>query len=194
MYQVEFTESYCPAQADEVVQEVTVGDALREAAHDRPDTLALIEINAVGKRDSVLSYQELLNRCEVLARALTTRFSKGERVVVWAHNVAEWLVMEYACALAGVVLVTANPSFRAKELRYVLEQSGAVGLFLVKDYRNSFARKDGLAVTKTTPANAQAYSITNHSATLCAHTTTRSPFENRVVSARARTSQRLSNS
>ena len=39
MYQVELTESYCPAQADEVVQEVTVGDALREAAHDRPDTL-----------------------------------------------------------------------------------------------------------------------------------------------------------
>ena len=131
MYQVELTESYCPAQADEVVQEVTVGDALRKAAHDRPDTLALIEINAVGKRDSVLSYQELLNRCVVQARALTSRFSKGERVVVWAHNVAEWLVMEYACALAGVVLVTANPSFRAKELRYVLEQSGAVGLFLV---------------------------------------------------------------
>ena len=137
MYQVELTESYCPAQADEVVQEVTVGDALRKAAHDRPDTLALIEINAVGKRDSVLSYQELLNRCVVLARALTSRFSKGERVVVWAHNVAEWLVMEYACALAGVVLVTANPSFRAKELRYVLEQSGAVGLFLVKDYRGN---------------------------------------------------------
>ena len=137
MYQVELTESYCPAQADEVVQEVTVGDALRKAAHDRPDTLALIEINAVGKRNSVLSYQELLNRCVVLARALTSRFSKGERVVVWAHNVAEWLVMEYACALAGVVLVTANPSFRAKELRYVLEQSGAVGLFLVKDYRGN---------------------------------------------------------
>ena len=97
----------------------------------------MIEINAVGKRDSVLSYQELLNRCVVLARALTSRFSKGERVVVWAHNVAEWLVMEYACALAGVVLVTANPSFRAKELRYVLEQSGAVGLFLVKDYRGN---------------------------------------------------------
>ena len=137
MYQVELTESYCPAQADEVVLEVTVGDALREAAHDRPDTLALIEIDASGKRRSVLSYQELLNRCEVLARALTSRFSKGERVVVWAHNVAEWLVMEYACALAGVVLVTANPSFRAKELRYVLEQSGAVGLFLVKDYRGN---------------------------------------------------------
>ena len=98
MYQVELTESYSPAQADEVVQEVTVGDALRKAAHDRPDTLALIEINAVGKRNSVLSYQELLNRCVVLARALTSRFSKGERVVVWAHNVAEWLVMEYACA------------------------------------------------------------------------------------------------
>jgi len=137
MYQVELTESYCPAQSDEVVLEVTVGDALRAAAHDRPDTFALIEINASGERGAVLSYQALLNRCEVLARALTSRFSKGERVVVWAHNVPEWLVMEYACALAGVVLVPANPSFRAKELRYVLQQSGAVGLFLVKDYRGN---------------------------------------------------------
>jgi len=58
MYQVELTESYCSAQADEVVLEVTVGEALREAARDRPDTLALIEISAAGKRGSVLSYQE----------------------------------------------------------------------------------------------------------------------------------------
>ena len=45
--------------------------------------------------------------------------------------------MEYACALAGLVLVTANPSFQARELRYVLEQSGAVALFRVDDFRGN---------------------------------------------------------
>jgi len=39
--------------------------------------------------------------------------------------------MEYTCGLAGLVLVTTNPSFKAKELTYVVEQSGAVGLFYV---------------------------------------------------------------
>ena len=41
--------------------------------------------------------------------------------MVWAPNVGRWLLMEYACALAGLVLVTANPSFQPGELRYVLE-------------------------------------------------------------------------
>jgi fatty-acyl-CoA synthase len=45
--------------------------------------------------------------------------------------------MEYACALTGLILVTANPAFQAKELRYVLEQSGAVALFLVDEFRGN---------------------------------------------------------
>ena len=45
--------------------------------------------------------------------------------------------MEYACGLAGLVLVTANPAFQARELAYVLEQSGAVGLFLVDEFRGN---------------------------------------------------------
>ena len=45
--------------------------------------------------------------------------------------------MEYACALAGLVLVTANPSLQVKELRYALEQSGAVALFHVQEFRGN---------------------------------------------------------
>ena len=45
--------------------------------------------------------------------------------------------MEYACALSGLVLVTANPAFQARELSYVLEQSGAVALFLVDEFRGN---------------------------------------------------------
>ena len=70
-----------------------------------------------------------------IALALASRFEPGEKVVVWAPNIPTWLFMEYACALAGLVLVTANPSFQVKELRYVLEQSGAVALFRVDGFR-----------------------------------------------------------
>ena len=45
--------------------------------------------------------------------------------------------MEYACGLAGLVLVTANPSFQVSELKYALEQSGAVGLFMVDGFRGN---------------------------------------------------------
>ena len=60
MYQVELTESYCPAQLDEAVLEMTVGGALREAAHDRPDILALVEINASGERGSALDRKSVV--------------------------------------------------------------------------------------------------------------------------------------
>jgi fatty-acyl-CoA synthase len=68
---------------------------------------------------------------------LSSRFTKGEKIVVWSPNSPEWVLMEYACALAGLVVVTANPSLQAKELRYVLEQSGAVGLFHVQEFRGN---------------------------------------------------------
>ena len=88
----------------------------------------------VGRR---WTYAALLAESERLALALASRFRPGERVVVWSPNSPEWVLMEYACALAGLVLVTANPAYQVRELRYVLEQSGAVALFLVDEYRGN---------------------------------------------------------
>jgi acyl-CoA synthetase (AMP-forming)/AMP-acid ligase II len=68
---------------------------------------------------------------------LLQRFSPGDRVVVWAPNVPEWIVLQYGAALAGLVLVTANPALRAGELRYVLEQSRAAGLFHAHAFRGT---------------------------------------------------------
>ena len=81
----------------------------------------MTEVNLEGETDRTWTYRELLADSEKLALALSTRFSPGERVTVWAPNIPEWLLMEYACALAGIVLVTANPAYQVKELRYVME-------------------------------------------------------------------------
>ena len=80
--------------------------------------------------------------------ALASRFRPGERVVVWAPNSPEWVLMEYACALAGLVLVTANPAYQVRELRYVLEQSGAVALFLVREFRGNPMAEIGAAAAE----------------------------------------------
>jgi long-subunit acyl-CoA synthetase (AMP-forming) len=50
--------------------------------------------------------------------------------VIWAPNAPEWVLLEYACALTGITIVTANPAFKASELAYVIKQSKAAGLFL----------------------------------------------------------------
>ena len=112
-----------------------MGEALRNSASRFPDSIAAVEIDPDWNAGQALSYATLLSQSEALALALATRYRPGEKVVVWAPNIMQWLLMEYACALSGLVLVTANPSFQTKELRYVIEQSGAVGLFLVQSFR-----------------------------------------------------------
>ena len=137
MYNVRLSEALFPAQTDGVIREITVGGLLREVAEQHSSAPAVVEVDMDGQTGRTWTYGELLSDSEKLALALSTRFRPGERVVVWAPNIPEWLLMEYACALAGIVLVTANPSFQAKELRYVLEQSGSVALFLVERYRGN---------------------------------------------------------
>lgn len=137
MYEVRLTESYFPAQTDLSVRDVAIGDLLRQVATENPNGRALVEITQSGKVGRHWTYASLLDDSERLAQALISRFKQGEHIVVWAPNIPEWVLMEYACALAGLVLVTANPAYQAKELRYVLEHSGAVALFLVESYRGN---------------------------------------------------------
>jgi fatty-acyl-CoA synthase len=137
MDHVELTQSLFPAQTAEHVWETTVGGLLRDTAANNPTGAALAEVTMQGAHGRRWSYVELLVESERLAIALASRFQSGERVVVSAPNIPEWVLMEYACALAGLVLVTANPAYQAKELRYVLEHSGAAGLFLVEGYRGN---------------------------------------------------------
>jgi len=137
MYPLRLTQSLVPAQTDDVIKEATVGELLREVAGEHGALAALVEVDMQGEPDRTWTYGELLADAERLALALSTRFTPGERITVWAPNIPEWLLVEYAAALAGLTLVTANPAYQAQELRYVLEQSGSVALFSVAGYRGN---------------------------------------------------------
>ena len=137
MYRFQLTESLIPAQDDDSILETTVGGLLREVAGRLPSAPALVEVDMEGQSARTWTYAALLADSESLALAFSTRFRPGERIVVWAPNIPEWLLIEYACALAGITLVTANPAYQPQELRYVLEQSGSVALFSVASYRGN---------------------------------------------------------
>ena len=134
---MKLTTSYYPAQPGTEIRDITVGGLLREIAAAHPTSVAMVDVDDIGLCSDHWTFAELLDKAEQLALALSTRFAPGERVAVWAPNIPEWIFMEYACGLAGLILVTANPSFQAAELRYVLEQSGAVGLFMVDAFRGN---------------------------------------------------------
>ena len=62
--------------------------------------------------------------------------SPGERVVVWATNVPEWIVLQFALAKIGAILVTANTSLRARDIDYLLRQSEAATLATIGGFRD----------------------------------------------------------
>jgi len=125
------------ADNSDVVSEQTVGGLLRQAAGQAPDVTALVEGHPDPERRRRWTYAELLDESERAARALLGRFAPGERVAVWANNIPEWVLLQMGAALAGITLVTVNPALRAAELRHVLGQSRASGIFHLREYRGN---------------------------------------------------------
>ena len=119
------------------VRDVTLGQLLEQAARSAPDRLALIAGVPDPAARRQWTYAELHAEAQRTARALLRRFKPGERVAVWAYNLPEWVMMEFGAAMAGMVLVTVNPGFRANEVEYVLKQSRAAGVFVVPAFRGN---------------------------------------------------------
>lgn len=115
--------------------DTTLGDLLRQVAREVPDRIALVEGVADPLARRRWSYAELLDRSERLARAMLARFTVGERVAVYAANSPEWVLLQHAMSLAGLILVPVNPGYTVRELDYVLRNSGATGLFHDEVYR-----------------------------------------------------------
>ncbi|MBZ6130199.1 MULTISPECIES: linear/branched/unsaturated fatty acid:CoA ligase LbuL [Streptomyces] len=99
----------------------TVGANLARAVAAHPDREALVDVPS-GRR---WTYAEFGAAVDELARALLARgVTRGDRVGIWAVNCPEWVLVQYATARIGVIMVNVNPSYRAHELEYVLRQSG----------------------------------------------------------------------
>jgi fatty-acyl-CoA synthase len=100
----------------------TIGACLRRIATAFPNREALVDVPS----DRRWTYGQLLADVDSLSRGLLAAgIEKGDRVGIWAGNVAEWTILQYATAEIGAILVTINPAYRTHELGYVLNQSGA---------------------------------------------------------------------
>jgi fatty-acyl-CoA synthase len=69
----------------------------------------------------------------LLARGI----EKGDRVGIWAPNCAEWVIVQYATAKIGAILVNVNPAYRTHELEYVVQQSGMRLLVSAMSFKSS---------------------------------------------------------
>src|ERR1700724_3066603 len=84
------------------------------------------------------TYSDLVEQCELIARGLLARgVSKGDRVGIWSPNRYEWVIIQYATAAMGAILVNINPAYRTSELEYVLNQCGISFLILAPGFRQA---------------------------------------------------------
>ncbi len=131
----QLTTSWWPATDDLPLYDTHSGEVLRAAAARTPDHVALVDADGAPGERRRWTYAELLADAERAARALAVRFEPGTHVAVWAGNSPEWIITQFALALAGLVMVTVNPANRLSELVYVLRQSRSRAIFCDREYR-----------------------------------------------------------
>ncbi len=116
------------------VDGLTIGQALRQTAQRCGTSDALVCPQA-GVR---MTWTEFDAAVEGIARGLLALgFQKGDHFGVWSTNWPEWVILQFATARIGVVLVTVNPAYRPAELEYALAQSEVRGLALIDGFKKS---------------------------------------------------------
>src|SRR5215470_14966985 len=112
----------------------TIGDNLRRIAAAHPGREVLVDVPS-GRR---WTYAQFDADTATLARGLIARgIEAGDRVGIWSPNCPEWVLLQYATAKAGVVLVNINPAYRSHEVGYVLRQSGVRLLVSAESFKTS---------------------------------------------------------
>jgi fatty-acyl-CoA synthase len=112
----------------------TIGGNLARAVAAWPDREALVDVPS-GRR---WTYAEFAADAERLACALLADgVAKGDRVGIWAVNCPEWVLVQYATARIGAIMVNINPAYRTHEVEYVLNQAGISLLFASLSHKGS---------------------------------------------------------
>ncbi|MGC7101824.1 AMP-binding protein [Amycolatopsis lurida] len=126
--------SYASGTSDVPLLGDTIGDNFDRTVAADPHREALVEV-PTGRR---WTYARLRDDVDALALGLlASGVVKGDRVGIWAPNLAEWTFLQYATAKIGAILVNINPSYRTHELEYVLKQAGISVLVSAREFKTS---------------------------------------------------------
>jgi fatty-acyl-CoA synthase len=117
-----------------MIHMTTIGNLLDDTATKYQEKEALV-YHERGLRYTFGEFQAICNQA---ARGfMSLGIQKGENIAIWATNVPEWVISQFATAKMGGVLVTVNTSYRVHELEYLLRQSESTTLLLMDSYRDA---------------------------------------------------------
>lgn len=140
--------SYAQGEGGKPLIDLNMGQFIHAQVSTYADRVALSSATQLKS----LTYQELGDNIENTSRALLALgISKSDRVGIWSSNRIEWVVLQYAVAKIGAILVHINPAYKEDELEYTLKHSGCRALFLAPQFRRFDCLECALKVKSRTP-------------------------------------------
>ncbi|MBM7367978.1 fatty-acyl-CoA synthase [Gordonia hydrophobica] len=128
------TPSVTTGATDQPLLDMTIGDNFDQTVSQFGAREAIVDVSSARR----LTYDQLHLEVDSLAKALINDgVGVGDRVGIWAVNCVEWVVVQFATAKVGAILVSVNPAYREHEVEYVLHQSGIRMLFAHRVFRSS---------------------------------------------------------
>ncbi|MCP5426036.1 MAG: AMP-binding protein [Gammaproteobacteria bacterium] len=127
-------QSYVRGSTSTPLIEDTISHFFDQAAERWADRDALI-----SRHENIRwTYGDLQRQIDAFAAGLLALgLTKGDRVGIWSHNNAEWVVTQFATAKAGLILVNINPAYRRAELVYALNKVGCKVLITMPEFKTS---------------------------------------------------------
>ncbi|MEO6956591.1 MAG: AMP-binding protein [Antricoccus sp.] len=112
----------------------TIGEKLEQTTAQFGDREALVDMESARR----WTYQQLNDDVDKLATGLLgLGIGKGDRVGIWSPNTPEWMLVQYATAKIGAILVNINPSYRSHEVAYVLNQAAMSTVISAESFKSS---------------------------------------------------------
>lgn len=113
------------------VRRNTLGDLLTRTSERYPDK------NAIAYKNERLTYKELDNLVNKTANGfLNIGIKKGDKFILVSKNSLDFVLVTYALARIGAVLIPVNYMLTFQEIRYILENSKAVGVMASDEFRD----------------------------------------------------------
>ncbi len=116
------------------VDGLTIDQVLRRTAAANPESDAVVFVQT-GERWTWQAFESAVD--EAARGLLSLGLARGDHFGIWASNIPEWVILQFAAARIGVVLVTVNPAYRTRELEFALSQSEVRGLALIDQFKTS---------------------------------------------------------
>ena len=127
-------QSYVSGRRDSALAFTTIPQLLEKTCSRYGSSTAVV----FPAQNISLSWYQLREQADRLAAGLLSLgIRRGNRVAIWSPNRVEWIIVQFATARIGAILVNINPAYQYTELEFALNKARARVLIMARAQKSS---------------------------------------------------------